>query len=802
MKFIIESKKQAHIMPNNPGQIGFFFALLFYLYVSELEPQPMIKSNKAGLVLPITVFFLCIIAASLIHIAKRDSANVLVLGIGNADHLAMTYQRWSLLRSKRQEETSLTIPLSVSNALFGQPKVAKGFVKLDLLDGHLIAEARGLAKNQHYRLWLIGENRDPDQQSQTLAIGELSFIEDRHVLQTRLDRQALSGFHMQRVTLTETDKSAREALLAGVPDFLQKLYFVDKYWSIADLGFSSTNLQASEDHLPFAFLMPKPAYADALKLNREAALAEQIAKGRDLFLHETFGGNGRTCSTCHREDNNHTIDPKYIAQLPNDDPLFVAENNPDLKGLENPKLLRQLGLFLTNINGFDKPPVFRSSPHLLALSTSIVPEPEKEGLTVSHALGWSADGSVGDGSLRMFTVGAIVQHFPKTLARREGVDFRLPTSEELDALEAYMLSLGRAADPDLDSMYFSSPIVQRGRELFHSKEMGTGQCKGCHFNAGANSSTTLANGNRDTGVENMPDDPARLVWSPAAVDGGFGPDGRNDCGFGAQSECYGNGEFNMTTVIEAADTAPYFHNNSVNTLEEAIAFYNSKAFHNSPGAEPADPNDPNSICTRCIHLESTQITAIALFLRTLNVMENIRSSNDLDRKALTLLAAGQYQDGMDMLKLAMAETEDAIEVMEAGKLIPYYQSLRLLKQAYQNESQALNSNNQRDIALRLQAALSAKNEANALMLSDRPPMDSAKINALFDWAETTYPELFPEQSVSFEKEGFYMRQYATTGYALSVKNDRVYLSGGQFGSLTDIGSLEHWLDEKKNSSGT
>ena len=30
-----------------------------------------------------------------------------------------------------------------------------------------------------------------------------------------------------------------------------------------------------------------------------------IAKGRDLFFNETFNGNGRTCGTCHREDQPH-----------------------------------------------------------------------------------------------------------------------------------------------------------------------------------------------------------------------------------------------------------------------------------------------------------------------------------------------------------------------------------------------------------------------------------------------------------------------------------------------------------------
>lgn len=37
--------------------------------------------------------------------------------------------------------------------------------------------------------------------------------------------------------------------------------------------------------------------------------------------------------------------------------------------------------------------------------------------------------------LRAFATGAGIQHFTKTLARVPGVGFRLPTGEELDALE-------------------------------------------------------------------------------------------------------------------------------------------------------------------------------------------------------------------------------------------------------------------------------------------------------------------------------------------------------------------------------
>lgn len=178
-----------------------------------------------------------------------------------------------------------------------------------------------------------------------------------------------------------------------------------------------------------AACQPEPA-------DPQAAL---LAKGREIFFNETFGGNGRTCGTCHRQEDNFTITPGFIATLPKDDPLFVAEFTPALtQNFEKPSLMRAFGLILENLDGFDDLATsftLRGVPHVLALGTS-VQSPQ------GPRTGWSGDGAPADGSLRSFAVGAVIQHFTKTLDRVAGVDFRLPTVEELDALEAFQRSLG------------------------------------------------------------------------------------------------------------------------------------------------------------------------------------------------------------------------------------------------------------------------------------------------------------------------------------------------------------------------
>src|SRR6188508_87686 len=62
-----------------------------------------------------------------------------------------------------------------------------------------------------------------------------------------------------------------------------------------------------------------------------AASAAGSSEGQRLFDHETFGGNGRTCRTCHSGDDG-TIDAGEVAErLAQDpsDPLFLHDGLDD-----------------------------------------------------------------------------------------------------------------------------------------------------------------------------------------------------------------------------------------------------------------------------------------------------------------------------------------------------------------------------------------------------------------------------------------------------------------------------------------
>jgi hypothetical protein len=390
------------------------------------------------------------------------------------------------------------------------------------------------------------------------------------------------------------------------------------------------------------------ACVSSIKLS-PAPQDQKIARGREVFFNETFGGNGRTCGTCHRAENNFTIDPAFIATLPANDPLFVAEFNPELKAnFENPKLMRAFGLIKENQDGFDDLESkfnMRGVPHTLGLRNSVN---SKGG---PHN-GWSGDGAPGDRSLRSFATGAVIQHFTKTLNRVAGTDFRLPTEEELDALEAFQLSLGRQQELKLP-LPIKDPVARQGQIIFN--DIKTGKCFVCHFNAGANANPAFfgegaGNLNFNTGVEELPDQPADLTEELNPPDDGLGTPG--------------DGTFNTPPLTEAAETGPFFHNNSVQTIEAAVAFYDGNSFNESPSGKLLD-----SLTGGPVEIDATQIVAVAAFLRVINVLENISQSKGFLNSSLQRSFLGNEVFG-NLIQRAADETNDAAEVLFCGGLHP------------------------------------------------------------------------------------------------------------------------------------
>jgi cytochrome c peroxidase len=388
-----------------------------------------------------------------------------------------------------------------------------------------------------------------------------------------------------------------------------------------------------------------------------------VEKGRHIFFNEEFEGNGRTCGTCHRAEDNFKITPEFIATLPADDPLFVAESNPQLaNNFEKPEMMRQYGLILMNPDGFhdlEKQFVMRTPQSLRALRTSIGGA-EFEGYENQidfqpDQTGWAGDGAPGDGTLRSFALGAVRQHMTRSMNRTPGIDFRLPTEEELDALLAFMLSLGRQDELSLP-LKLRSDRATRGQALFLDPEHQNARCSICHINAGASSMSAqaisldqkinLGNIRHTTGEERLPGLPNELL----PLDDGFGNPGDRT--------------FNTPSLIEAADSGRLFHNGAVATVEEAVAIYNLEIFNESETG--------SALARRFGHptdLDPQEVLDIAAFLRVINARDNILQTQKLLNIATKAGSWNRARASQALLE-AWHETEDAILVLQGANLHP------------------------------------------------------------------------------------------------------------------------------------
>jgi len=400
----------------------------------------------------------------------------------------------------------------------------------------------------------------------------------------------------------------------------------------------------------------------------------EICAGADIFFRETFGGNGRTCGSCHPASHNFTIDRTFINNLfatHPEDPLFVFRNDPThLAGLEREEFFFNGGI-LENVDGFGDPThrfVGRSVPHVLSMATSIAPDTTDLSTNPPRErTGWGGDGAPGTGTLREFLSGAIKQHYTKTLARTLDTDFRDALPKELDFTLAFQMNLGRLNELNLDQVRLFDADAELGRQAYIDPQRG--RCNFCHFNGGANAQLTGKNANFDTGVRFRP------------IFGGVGttPDGVNifDAGFGGANltspnitsfprfpgdtilNGFGNNTFNTPPLIEFADTMPGFHNDSADTPEAVVAFYTGTEFRNSQASIDLVARFGTQIA-----FSDADAARIARFIRVLNTALNLDMAKQRLNAAKTL--ASMFNNTKPELQttlmtIALGDINDALE---------------------------------------------------------------------------------------------------------------------------------------------
>jgi len=660
--------------------------------------------------------------------APKDPLRALVARQSNLERFYLDWQKRYLAAGG---DRNVIMTVAWTDGLSTETSDAQGWVKIDLIDGSIRAEVRGL--DGPADLWLIedgegpGMSVRPQKGDHMVRVGRLNRDGSTAKLSANLGPDLFRDYWLDLVVVSRAGQTpAESSVLLGTRGYFERVYTRTRLAVEKRERSRSSWLQSAS--LLSSLFSPRAAEANSTQvLASHFLVSRDVGAGADLFFRGTFGGNGRTCATCHRVELNQELNADFIATLPATDRLFVAEfpvNQGGVPGLERPALMRSHGLILENTDGFDNPTVkftMRGVPHSLSLATSILAP--ADGRAPVERTGWSGDGAPQTGALRLFPVGAVRQHFTKSLNRVPNVDFVDPTSVELDKMAAFMLSCGRLNDLVLGNVTLTEASAQAGKLTFSAA-----RCNVCHFNAGANFNSgdpnlDGANNNGDTGVEKVPH-PARSIES-FPFDGGFGAGGatpNRDCNNDGVLDCFGDGSFNSTPLVEAADTPPFFHNNVSETLEDAITFYTTAAFGNSPAGAAGGGAIP---------LTTTEIDNIGAFLRVINAAFNVAISIQRTQAAASLedprfepqsapreciseslfepcepveQADGKRETTNTLLLLANVEAGDAIQVLTARGL--HASTVALLNSAVSKNNQAINESSSSNRRTLIQSALS------------------------------------------------------------------------------------------------
>ena len=250
-----------------------------------------------------------------------------------------------------------------------------GEMTLDLESGTYRITLNSLTPAQQYGVWIVdGAEGDGVQTTPDAAIRLTTVLANAPsaVVTGSFGTSVPTlppGFTIDRIVVAPGIVSPTAPLASGSVNVLQKIFF--RRLSLLDEGAGAVVFQETTTAPRLATLVPDlTAQTDAALVStastavldmatglsavaspsaaaaspRSVRLDRLISQGATLFFEETFNGNGRTCGTCHPASNNFTIDPTFIATLPANDPLFVAEFNPALAQLERPELMRDVRL--------------------------------------------------------------------------------------------------------------------------------------------------------------------------------------------------------------------------------------------------------------------------------------------------------------------------------------------------------------------------------------------------------------------------------------------------------------------------
>jgi cytochrome c peroxidase len=335
-----------------------------------------------------------------------------------------------------------------------------------------------------------------------------------------------------------------------------------------------------------------PAAAAAAEDTVQTAAAARhpvldFRQGRRLFDNETFGGNGRTCRTCHSHSSGTTSpeDAQRRLAVEPSDPLFIADGSDDGQGHGTSRMQRDATVLVRIPLPANASLAYDPAARSVVLPRGIPSTLNTPALDPVLML----DGRHPD--LPAQARGAISDHAQGT---------REPSARELELLAAFQRTPAFFSSLPLLSFTLGgrppelpagrTEAEQRGRRFFvdapPAGDFKTGLCAGCHSGPMLNETNEFvpappfrrggrfqsvavsefnAAGNPVIGFQfRNPDGSVTLVASP---------DPGRALITGNAQDAESRNAFKIPSLWGVSRTAPYFHDNSAKTLHDVARHY-------------------------------------------------------------------------------------------------------------------------------------------------------------------------------------------------------------------------------------
>lgn len=255
----------------------------------------------------------------------------------SSERVEALYDRWVARHEQSGGDRSVRLSVGYFKGLSVEHTRARGMATLDLIEDAIEVEVSGLPQGVS-EVWLVdnvpgpGRSTRPEPGDRLIHVGDLSTGGDgAATLRARVAEGTFESFQVDSVVVSRAGEGPIDGpVLFGSPALFQRLYTKTRLAKAGARGGETASRTPTETESLFGV---STAHAAPTAITPATVFDGLVAQGADLFVNETFAGNGRTCATCHPAVNNFTIDPRFIATLPASDPLFVAEFNPDLATL-------------------------------------------------------------------------------------------------------------------------------------------------------------------------------------------------------------------------------------------------------------------------------------------------------------------------------------------------------------------------------------------------------------------------------------------------------------------------------------